>query len=575
MRSLCCKRLGGKSRVALTALVLMPLPCFAQAEQSMDAKVTEASVFKNGLGFLVREAELPGPGEYVLKDLPVPVHGTFWILPDSKGTTVKEAVAFSSPRSETGKAVTLLELLKANIGKKVEVRTEKDEWFAATVVTVPEREPKLPVSLSGTEGRYYDYWGRVRAYRPPSAEAGQGQEAAGFVVLEAEEGQMLALPPSEIKGVRSTDSKLGLDFVSSRPGAALRLKVAGGGGRVRVAYLEWGLTWAPSYQVDISSPKEASLQCKAEVLNDVEDMKGATVNFITGYPNLAFAEAVDPVALLGDASDFLQSLINLGAPGRRRQTPVVAQQAVMVNAPIQEMGRPRPVVPEEGEVREDLFLYPQSDVTLQRGERGYYPLFAKRVPCDNLYLWEIEDSLDERERWRHYYGYWYERGDQQVPEQEEVWHSLRLTNTGGIPWTTAPAMTVQGGRVLGQDVLFYTSPGAKTLVKITRSIDVKAEQGEKEVDRQRNAPTPYSGDWDLITVKGELRVFNYKTKPVTMLIKKTLSGEVLETSPKPSLETTTKGVWRVNPQQLLTWELPVEASGKLYVSYKYKVYARR
>jgi hypothetical protein len=246
----------------------------------------------------------------------------------------------------------------------------------------------------------------------------------------------------------------------------------------------------------------------------------------------------------------------------------------MVNVPHGESGRVRPAMPDEGEVREDLFLYPQANVTLRRGERGYYPLFAKRVPYDDLHLWEIADSLDEQSRWR--YDWWYGRGDQPWEKQEEVWHSLRLTNIGGIPWTTAPAMTVQEGRVLGQDTLFYTSPGAKTLLRITRAMDVRAEQNETEVERQRNARTAY-GDrvFDLVTIKGELRVFNHKNRPITALIKKTLSGEVLGTSPQPAIETTTEGVWRVNPQQLLTWELPVEAGGKLYVSYRYRVYATR
>ena len=184
-------------------------------------------------------------------------------------------------------------------------------------------------------------------------------------------------------------------------------------------------------------------------------------------------------------------------------------------------------------------------------------------------------SVDEQSRWRYYWSYQYDRGDRQLLDQEEVWHTLRLTNAGGIPWTTAPALTVQNGRPLGQDVLFYTSPGAKTLLKITRAVDVKAEQGETEVERQRAARTGYGGDWDLITVKGELRLFNYKAKAITVLIKKTLSGELLDTSPKPDVETSAQGVWRVNPKQVLTWELPVEASGKGYVSYRYKVHARR
>lgn len=562
--------------MALAAALGLAALTRSEAQQPVDSKVVEASLFKNGLAFVVREVDLPSEGEYLLQDLPAPAHGSFWIMPESKATLVKEAVAINVPRSQTTEAVTLIDLLQANIGKTVELQMEKYS-FEATIVAVPKRSTQgSPNSANSAYLGYGDRWGSQNVYRPPITGVEAVTEQPGFVLLKSDNpATSLALLPGDIKGLRSVKGQgdLALSFSRSMPGSAIRLKVTGGGGKIRLAYLVWGLTWAPSYQIDITNAKEASLQGKATILNDVEEMRGATANLVTGYPNLAFAEAVDPLGLRGDVSDFLQSLLNLGTPERRRQTPTMAQQ-VMSNAMVSDSGRPRLTVPTEGEVREDLFLYPQTDVNLKQGERGYYPLFAKRVPYESLFQWEIEDSLDPQYRWRH--AYWYDRGDQQMPQQEEVWHTLRLTNTGGLPWTTAPAMTVQEGRVLGQDTLFYTSPGAKSLVKITRAIDVKAEQGETEVERERNAKTAYSGQtYDLVTIKGELRVFNYKNKPITLLIKKTLSGEVLETSPKCGVDATIKGVWRVNPQQLLTWEIPVEAAGKVYLAYRYKVYAAR
>jgi len=250
----------------------------ARAQQDIDARISEASVFKNGLAFVVRLAGVPGPGEYVLRNLPVPVHGSFWVLPEAPATTIAEAVAFSSPSGETDAAITLVDLLRANVGKKVEVRTEADGWVAGTVLQVPEREPRLPIARSGSSD-YGGYWSPPHAYRPPDPGAGAAPESAGFVLLKTATGT-LALPPGQVKGVRSSDD-LSQRVLRSRPGAALRIKVAGGGGRLRIAYLTWGLTWAPSYQVDISDAKEASLRCKAVLINDVDPLDGATVNFVT------------------------------------------------------------------------------------------------------------------------------------------------------------------------------------------------------------------------------------------------------------------------------------------------------
>ena len=133
------------------------------------------------------------------------------------------------------------------------------------------------------------------------------------------------------------------------------------------------------------------------------------------------------------------------------------------------------------------------------------------------------------------------------------------------------------GSVLGRTPYSYTSPGGQTALKITRSMDVKAEKSEKEADRQRGVKPPYyaTGNWDLVTIEGELRVRNYKSKSVTLLVKKTLSGEVLADVPKAQVEAKAEGVWHLNPQQVLTWEIPLQSGGKASLTYRYKAYVAR
>ena len=45
---------------------------------------------------------------------------------------------------------------------------------------------------------------------------------------------------------------------------------------------------------------------------------------------------------------------------------------------------------------------------------------------------------------------------QREPEQQEVWHCIRLDNVMNLPWTTAPAEIVKDGVILGQDTLNFT-----------------------------------------------------------------------------------------------------------------------
>jgi hypothetical protein len=245
------------------------------------------------------------------------------------------------------------------------------------------------------------------------------------------------------------------------------------------------------------------------------------------------------------------------------------QQAVLANAAyVQE--DIFPVVPTsaaEGQTREELFFYEQKSVTLKKEQRGYYPLFTVDSPYEHVYEWKIADMLDRDERYRSGEG-------REMESPEEVWHSVRLTNTGNIPWTTSPAMTMQQGQVLGQDLLFYTSPGSKTTVKITQAVDIKAEQAEHEVERKRNAAQFYNSNYDLVTVRGQLKLANFKNKEVKLYITKDLSGQVLKTTPEAKVDQIAKGLKKVNPHSQLCWELPIKARDKIEIEYQYNVYVR-
>src|SRR5262249_53716418 len=161
---------------------------------------------------------------------------------------------------------------------------------------------------------------------------------------------------------------------------------------VAIHYLAKGISWAPSYVVDISDPATARITAKAEIVNEIEDLAHATVKFITGYPNLQFADVADPMALREDLGAFLYSLVNPPSAGQiRGRRGVVVQQAGG-----QVYGDATPLFPTgplEGQASEDLFFYEKKSVTLRRGERGYYTLFTAAVPYEHVYEWKVGDTL--------------------------------------------------------------------------------------------------------------------------------------------------------------------------------------
>ena len=223
-----------------------------------------------------------------------------------------------------------------------------------------------------------------------------------------------------------------------------------------------------------------------------------------------------------------------------------------------------------GAVAEDLFLYPVDRVTLRRGETAYLPLFSAEVPYEHVYIWKIPDALDEHERYRGRQG-----REELEPETEEVWHACRLTNTMKMPWTTAPAQFVKQGRITGQDICYFTASGSKTTVRINRAMNVLAEQAEFELERKRGAARFYGSTYDLVKVKGELKLRNKLKKAALLEITKHLSGNVLETAPKAKDIATAKGLKRVNTRHRLVWELTLKPEEEKRLTYTYEVYVRR
>jgi hypothetical protein len=342
-----------------------------------------------------------------------------------------------------------------------------------------------------------------------------------------------------------------------------------------VSYLARGITWAPSYLIDITDPKQARLSAKTEIINEAEDLDGAHVDLVTGFPNLEFADVLSPMSMKTNLAQFLQSLA--AGPSRLDMSVVTQNVAGYAEAPAGGRGGggamggvsvPGYGAAAAGQVAEDLFLYPVESVTLKKNETGYFPLFTETVPYSEFYEWQIGDYLNPE-------GYYARQRAGQESQSEIVWHSIRLTNTMEMPWTTAPAQLMKDGQIIGQDTLKYTAPTSKGTVRITQAVGVKAEQTEVEVNREREAIRLYGDSFDRVTITGTLRVTNYTKERVSLEISKELSGEIKETVPKAEDVTLARGLKAMNPTHELTWKIELKPGDSKEITYTYQALIRR
>lgn len=387
---------------------------------------------------------------------------------------------------------------------------------------------------------------------------------------------MLCLNPDTVTNVTFMDTEIQQSFM--RPKKAVRLDVTlakpVAGQTIGVTYLAKGLTWSPSYMVDISDEDKARISAKALILNDTCQLNDVAVQLVTGFPHLQFSDTVSPIAMKENVAQFMQSLTAGPERGSRRRAfdnNIMVQNVAYAGGGM--MGGPS--MPEYGSAQggisaEDLFLYPAGRIDLARDTVAYVPLFTESIPYKHLYQWNIPDYVNSEGR------YDFNRSNRQSSDgEQEVWHSLRLTNTTKIPWTTAPAETVKNGMILGQDTLKYTPAAAEGTLRITRAIGIKADQVEFETDRKRDAMQLYGRHYDLVTVRGELSALNTQSKAVTLEITKTLSGEIASIDPDAKQEKLATGLRQMNGLTKLTWTLDLAPAAEQKIAYTYKVYVRR
>ncbi|MFH1077504.1 MAG: hypothetical protein V1753_11875 [Pseudomonadota bacterium] len=563
-------RLGKWMFGAIFCFVLLMTVQGAEAKSPAQAsvRIERVALFKNGLGFFVASGSLP-EGETTVRigQLPVPAYGTFWVgYPED--VKVRCLVTALEDIEERHPAQNVGQLLRANPGVSVVLRTgpgEKDVVEGVIRKTVTQEsmpEPPSPYLMSIR--RTIDPYGRTW-YNPTSANTVLIDTQGGLVALN--EGSILRADFAHKEIAESV-------IVSARqPYLRMELEQPAHKGVISVSYLARGATWFPGYQIDISDAENALLTAQALIVNEAADLEHVTLDLVTGFPNIKFGEILSPVAMNQSLADFLNSLTSGRTETRQNsRSRMMSQQAVMSNAPVFDSfeGIPMPSysTAAQGTESEDLFLYPVKDFSLRRGETAYLPLFTAKMPYRHIYTWKIEDCLNAEDS----YHREEERADGRIAE--EVWHCCRLKNTLNMPLTTASAQFVSRGQFNGQDLCYYTAPGGETTIRINRAMNILADQREYEVERKRNAASFYNSSYDLVKVRGELKLQSRLDKDVPVEITKELSGEVLDIAKGAKDIMTAKGLKKVNQKHVLTWAFDLKAGEEQTLFYVYQVYIR-
>jgi len=489
-------------------------------------RVNDVAVFKDGYGFFVRAGKSrlqKGWAEFDV--VPNAVLGTVWVYSDRADEPVDLLVRSTKEVERTGKAVNMLALLKANLGDKIVITTQ-DKTRIAGLLTYVSESSGTPVV-------------------PEESRAMPPENFDPFLMVKTEDGTIVTFRFWQIQQVDFQQEPTLDSPLPAEKEPVLRAKVLTkrNEAMLGLAYLEQGIRWLPSYLVILQEGKQALVSLRATVVNEVEDLEETRLGLVIGVPHFSAKGELDPVGLqkaLAATPEFR----DLGRAMMSQMAP-----RAMGGAMAEEMA-PAPPPPGElaGEAMEELYIYHKDDITLRKGERAQIVLLTGEVPYQDVYDWDADAG-------------------------EEVWHSVKLTNTLKAPWTTGLAMTVKAAQPLGQDMLKYTPAGASTNVKITQAADIRVSRKEEETARGK--PENVGGYmWSLVTIKGELKLENYKKAAVEVEVTKTVTGRADLASDEAEMIVQPSPGQGLNPNTSLKWKISVAPGKTKSLTYQYRVYVR-
>ncbi len=480
--------------------------------------VKEVTVFKDGHAYVVHEGAMPtdAAGNVLLDLLPTPVLGTFWPYSLEKNAKLESVTAGRRRVSVERTALTLRELIEANVGADVVVAEGARPPYAATIVKLLTRSAEeLDATLPPTAADHLPVKGNV-------------------LLLKTADGTR-AVPIEQVTDLKFVGKyATTATEVESRNLLTLKLDWGGRDGapksaQVGMAYVQKGIRWIPSYRVELGNDGQAVVKLQATILNELADLKGATVNLVVGVPSFYFKETADPIALsqaVAQLSPYFQTDASTQyALGNAMMTQVARGGEVRnapggAAAPAPDLG---PVV-DGGTQSEDLFVYAVKNVTLARGQRMVLPIAQYTLAYKDVYTLDIAATPPAEVR--------SQSGNPQAAElarlmaAPKVVHKVRLTNGATHPLTTAPALVLKDGRVVAQGMMTYTPKFGSVDVALTAAVDLRVKKADREAKRTPNALAFEGHQLTRADLTGTLAVTNAGGKPVEVEVTRHVLGHV-------------------------------------------------
>jgi hypothetical protein len=509
----------------MAAVMLAATAAFAAADEDTNPhlwqpRVRSVAVFKNGLGFFLREGQVAlRDGWCVSGQVPPAAFGTLAIfahdedrMVDVVGSGQGEVVEFDGADAPDTEAA-----------RRARLTSAKD----------------LNVELSYAKGtRTLKAAGKLRSVGPK------------FVILQSDQNTF-AVPLADVERVQILDLPIRVHVAAEKDAKPVKTPTLG------MAYLRKGITWIPEYTLKVIDEDTAELTLRGTLVNEAEDLIHCDVNFVVGVPHFVHTKYLAPIAVgqairtIGTAvapAQFRNQMMQRAAIAsnlnRSPQVSVVEQPAAGGGKELSKLMGNLPQL--GGAAGTDYTVYTKTDLTVRRGERAIVTLFRKRITYSHVYRWSPPQTMK---------------------------HHLVLHNATDTAWTTGPCLVVDNDRPLSEDLLKYVPRGGAGELPVTTAVNIAHEKTEKETDRKLKAYSPSHNYYvDLVSLKGTLTLKNFEKRNVVIAIALSVPGKPTEASDGGRVSADTKELRLLKRSGTIRWRVELDPDEQAELHYAYERY---
>lgn len=488
----------------------------------MSPKLTEAAIFQNGYAVISREVDLVGDGQLVIRAPREAVLGTFWVTA-TDGVRISEVTRTYREVTNEVRLSTLTAILRANLDRTLTL-----------LILDPDREDADEV-----EGTILN---------------------VGEMTILRVDGRTVALPTNMILAVAGGEDTMLWQAETQDIEQYLHIRATGpAGAKIFINSLESGMSWSPSFLAETSGD-QVSLLAQATITNNIEEFENARIRLVTGLPNLRFLGQIDPMteSINLAALEMARTVSRAGSFARASDPQLNIPRGGMESEMALGAGAVADAFGDGVEATQtgDLFFYELPQMSLKRGDRTLRIVHTAEAEFARVFSVEFPPANfgDGSER----------RGT--------VWNTIRFRNTSSATLSAGPATIVEGGEILGQDLLGQIGAGDEVRLRISRTAQLIAEQSETLLNQETSRITSTAGGIRLVDAEfeGTISLQNLSDEAARIDVAATALGEVLSASDGGTHRSILQpGGWNSFVSRI-QWTVTVPAGQTREVTYRYR-----